>query len=291
MSDFTIQAIDATRRLHATVADDPTQTLLTSDAWTRGGVRFPAPRAVIEPILERLEQVGLPYVAAGKYQQARTVVDRETGDDHTAYGRWCVEFRTTQERAGDVQIYDTLGVMVATDLSVPKIQVYRGPVVASCLNLSIWGADDLRKLSGLGEGFAAVEGIVGQWIDEIHTDGVRYHETLRALASVRWDRERFDRLLGAIYREAVLHRSIDLSTLGKAVDYLFGPVPTPYSASGDQIGADQFLGALTDVVSNGEKMPLNQRAPKIHAVCRLVGGLPGVALAAGLAETTNGHGG
>ena len=57
--------------------------------------------------------------SAGKYQQARTVVDRETGDDHTAYGRWCVEFRT-QENAGDVQIYDTIGVMVATDLSVPK---------------------------------------------------------------------------------------------------------------------------------------------------------------------------
>ncbi len=84
MSDFTIQPIEATRRLHAAVADDPTQTLLTSDAWTRGGVRFPAPRAVIEPILERLDQVGRPYVAAGKYQQARTVVDRETGDDHTA---------------------------------------------------------------------------------------------------------------------------------------------------------------------------------------------------------------
>jgi len=89
----------------------------------------------------------------------------------------------------------------------------------------------------------------------------------------------------------VLHRSIDLSTLGKAVDYLFGPVPTPYSASGDQIGADQLLGALTDVVSNGEKMPLNNRAPKIQAVCRLMRDLPGVALAAGLAETTNGRGG
>ena len=157
--------------------DDATETLLGSDAWTRGGVRFPAPRSVIEPTMEHLNRAGLTFQAAGRYQQARTVVDRDTGDEHTAYGRWCVEYRINPSGDG-LAIFDTIGVMVATDLAAPKIQVYRGPVVASCLNLSIWGADDLRKLSAFGDGFAAVEGIITEWISALEEEARKQRQML-----------------------------------------------------------------------------------------------------------------
>lgn len=121
-----------------TVIDE--QGVLHSKRFMKGALSFQSPEEFLSPLLPLLNITGGQLILTGDSEVKNQNTD---GSENVSFGRMnlVAKFEIDQ----DEDIWYEIGILAAFDLGSPKLKVYRGPKTRACLNLNVWGTDDVVK--------------------------------------------------------------------------------------------------------------------------------------------------
>jgi hypothetical protein len=129
---------------------DP-QGVLQSKRYVKGATEFKTPAEILNPLLGLLGKTGGKLTLTGDHEATNANADKSK---NVAYGRLNLVARYEI----DTEIFYEVGVLVAFDLTIPRVKIYRGTKTRVCMNLSIFEAEDIIKFElGQGINFAQVE--------------------------------------------------------------------------------------------------------------------------------------
>lgn len=116
---------------------DPSN-VLNSKRYMKGLIGYQSPQEIFAPVFELLKKLNCKISLQG---DSIVKNQNEDGTENIAYGRLNITARYEISE----EIFYEIGVLAAFDLGIPKLKIYRGARTSACLNLNIWGADDIQK--------------------------------------------------------------------------------------------------------------------------------------------------
>lgn len=141
--EFMPEVVEAEKVLNTINIQDQ-QDVLNSKRYIKGIMNFSAPSEILKPCIDFLASTGGSLRLSGEKEQNNANTD---GTINISYGRLNL---VTSFDIDETLKYE-VGILIAYDLGVPKIKIYRGAKVSACLNLCIFSAEDIVKFD-IGEG-------------------------------------------------------------------------------------------------------------------------------------------
>jgi hypothetical protein len=120
--------------------------LLSSKVYVKenGAVTFKSPKAYLDPFLDIIG----PTAREIRVQVGEAVINAEEGGKlNIAYPRVNIEAQIGDELTG---FYSVIGMIYALNTQIPIAKVYTGQSVRTCLNLTVFNADDIYEQNLLG---------------------------------------------------------------------------------------------------------------------------------------------
>lgn len=125
--------------LPAHVELEDTKGVLTSKGYMKGMIEYASPAKMLSgtiDVMRRLNIDGCKLRLDGEAEQKNINAD---GSKNVSFGR----LNLIAEFDIDEDTHYEIGVLIALDLSQPRIKIFRGARVRACNNLCVWGADDI----------------------------------------------------------------------------------------------------------------------------------------------------
>lgn len=189
----TVAPIQQMPLINPLVIDD--NGVLQSSSLIKNGIVYPAPAAVINPIIAMFGNAS-EIRATGENEIEIVSADVK----YTAFQR----FNVIAKFQVDEEFFYEVGVLFALDLQVPKVKVYSGPVVRACLNLSVFGSDTLAKFDLTSNSMLDTVAVCVQTIAHRMTEA---RNTILKLKSVSLTPEITEKFIGAMSFNCVSSRS------------------------------------------------------------------------------------
>ena len=120
--------------------------LLSSKIFVKenSAVNFKSPEYYVRPFLDIMGE----HAVNTKVEVDRAIINaEESGKKNIAYPRMNIECRVGSEMIG---FHSVIGLIYALDTQIPIAKVYTGQSVSTCLNLCIFGAEDIYETNMLG---------------------------------------------------------------------------------------------------------------------------------------------
>lgn len=155
---------------------DPTN-ILNSKRWVTGQVQYPSPIEIFTPMYDLLKTTGGEIMIAGEDETKNAEAN---GTENISWGR----MKLTAKYQIDQELFYELGFLVALNLQHPKLKIYRGAVTQSCLNLNVFGSDDVVKFE-IASGFNVeiAKNYIGSVVERIKLAVDRVNEMKSMLIS------------------------------------------------------------------------------------------------------------
>jgi len=183
-------------------------------------------------------------------QVARPVVNQETtGERNIAYPRVSVEVSLGELIEG----FDAVvGMIYALDLQKPIIKAYSGFNVTSCINLTIFNADNVFQQELLGD-YKSVHSKAREYIAEKEQDVLDFKNRIAILKETNLNENQLNELLGKMLRESHKSRLGTTPVLG-AAKLLDNNSSTYYVRPDGKFTCSKFnvYNAVTQVISDSK---------------------------------------
>jgi hypothetical protein len=171
--------------LEAIVLHDPLN-VLSSKRYVKGGAEYKSPGEILQPVIELLRTTSGKLTLTGANEQNNANND---GTLNVSYGRLNLVARFDI----DQELFYEIGILIAYDLQIPKIKIYRGAKVSACLNLCIFNAEDVVKFDvSNGVNIELVQTFLGQVTERI----AKVHELVTRLKGAKISPEQVETLVG-----------------------------------------------------------------------------------------------
>jgi len=108
-----------------------------SKRYVKGFTQFPTPKELLQPVLDIAHLLNVDSIHLVGENVIKNANDN--GDENISFGRLNMITRF----AIDEEMFYEVGLLVALDMAVPKVKVYRGAKVKACLNLCVFGEEDI----------------------------------------------------------------------------------------------------------------------------------------------------
>lgn len=155
---------NTTQPTSAITVNDP-KDVMNSKRYVKGGAEYKSPGEILQPVIELLAKTSGTLTLTGGNEQSNANTD---GSLNVSYGRLNLVACFTIDK----DLFYEIGVLIAFDLQIPKIKIYRGAKVSACLNLCIFEADDVVKFDITnGVNTTLVETYLGQLTARIEKVG------------------------------------------------------------------------------------------------------------------------
>lgn len=232
------------------------ENILQSHSLVRNGIIYPNPRSVIMPVIEILNTAQEIRVTGENALE----IDNN-GSKQIAFQR----FNVIGNFAVDEEYSYEVGMLAALDLSVPKVKVYTGASIRACLNLSLFGHDNVTKFDISNAGTID---LIRLHLQDIGNKIARTREVINRLKSIRMDAVSVQQALGKILMENNTTRNAFGSTnVLKGTELLANPDSKYYHAQ-EGFNAWLFYNAFTE---NLKKSTVFDMADKSADFFRLAG--------------------
>jgi hypothetical protein len=214
---------------------DP-EDILNSKRYLKGAIEYPAPSELLRPAIEALGRTGGRMTLTGSHEAANRNTD---GTTNTAYGRLNLICRYEI----DNEMWYEVGVLVAYDMNVPRVKVYRGMKVSACLNLCIWGAEDMVKFD-LSAGMNLE--IIGQYITSVTAQIERSREIVQRLKGIEIQQNLMGQIIGKMLLHTIEQKAANGTTpILKAAD-MFSDSKSKYYYKQEGFNAWQLYNGFTE---------------------------------------------
>jgi hypothetical protein len=115
-----------------------TQNILQSKRFVKGGIEYKSPLEILEPCIKLLSTTGGNLHLTADKEQSNANQD-------SSINRSFARLNLVSHYEIDSEMFYEIGVLIAYDLQIPRVKVYRGIKVAACTNLCIFKSDDMVK--------------------------------------------------------------------------------------------------------------------------------------------------
>jgi hypothetical protein len=214
---------------------DPTN-ILHSKRWVTGNVQYPSPIEIFTPMYELLKSTGGELMVMGEDETKNAEAD---GTENISYGR----MKLTAKYKIDTEVFYELGFLVALDLTHPKMKIYRGAVTQSCLNLNVFGSDDVVKFE-IAQGFNV--DIAQNYISSVTKKIKESVDRVNEMKGMLIPQDKLERLIGKMTMDTIKDKlPHGVTVINQAVG-MFTDKNNKYYAGQENFNAWLLYNALTE---------------------------------------------
>jgi hypothetical protein len=213
-----------------------TGNILNSKRWVTGNVQYPSPIEIFTPMYDLLKSTGGELAVAGEDEVKNAEAN---GNENISYGR----MKLTAKYKIDTELFYELGFMVALNLAHPKLKIYRGAVTSACLNLNVFGSDDVVKFE-IANGFnmEIAQGYIASVVNKIKQAAERVKE----MKAVLIPQDKLERIIGKMTLETIEDKLPHGVTVITQAAGMFVDKNNKYFAGQDNFNAWLLYNALTE---------------------------------------------
>ena len=163
--------------------------ILNSKGYVKGMINYPTPNIILDGLMN-IEEQRFNILLKGDYE---VININDDGTENISFGRLDLQYRMNLD---EMHSY-TIGLIIALDKGKPIAKVYSGMEVKTCLNLCIFGADQVNKfdISTNPEGYKI---FFQDEFKRIEAKAREYKAIKRALENTHFSQEEVHKLNGAL---------------------------------------------------------------------------------------------
>lgn len=238
-----------------------TEQLFDSKHYVKNEMTFPSPKQLVEPFFAATGLDGEPVEV-----EIQGEVKNENEDEtvNIAYPRFAVkiDFGPDDNLPGYTS---NIGMIVALDVSKPIVKVYSGQSVQTCMNLCIFGADEIFTQDIFSDRLV-MWNKVEDWKRLKNEQIAHYKEIDRLLNTTFLDSKAIDQKVGDLLRRG--RNSIGMNNISNAVKMIDNP-SSQYAVEADgTIILNKLYNALT--YSIGGSVDLISRPNKTLSLAEIL---------------------
>jgi hypothetical protein len=210
--------------------------ILHSKRWVTGQVQYPSPIEIFTPMYDLLKSTGGELMVAGEDETKNAEAD---GTENISYGR----MKLTAKYKIDSELFYELGFLVALNLSHPKVKIYRGAITQSCLNLNVFGSDDVVKFE-IANGFN-VE-IAQNYISSVTKKIKEAVDRVKEMKALKIPQDRLEQIIGKMTLETIKDKLPHGVTVINQAAGMFVDKNNKYYAGQEDFNAWLLYNAMTE---------------------------------------------
>jgi len=191
-----------------------TENVLTSKRYVKGALQFITPAELLKTTLEIFEKEDCNVIIKGS---EAVKVAEEDGTENVSFGR----VNLLANYKIDEEISYEIGILTAFDLSSPKLKLYRGAKTNACLNLNVWGAEDIIKVD-VSNGINLT--ILKGFIEQIGEQVKKSRELVDTMKAKKLLPEQVPTLIGDMLFKTISEKYVNgTTTIVQAAQHLTNP--------------------------------------------------------------------
>jgi hypothetical protein len=229
------------------------------------GVNFDSPRRYVEPFLEKFKAVsGVTY----DVQVSGAVENMEENETlNSAYARVLVEAKLPQEFDA-YEHSSVIGMVYALDIIKPNLRVYSGEDAWACLNLCIFGAQNVFSVD-LTAGISPAYERASDYVIKVSEQLAKFQKTYERMNDVVYKGTQIDQALGYLLRESYANKSIGTNAVLSALKDLESS-KSRYAIKDGTTTQWNMYSAITQYIT--DKVDIKEKAEKTQMVSNLFHG-------------------
>ena len=244
--------------------------VLASKIYVKEGsaIQFRSPRQYLQPFVDNINtrmSNGSSVITPFKVSVSGTVVNKE--EDQTrneAFARVLLEARLPASY--DVRNhYCTIGILYVLDIQKPFVKVYMGRKASACLNLCIFGAEEVYQQELTGNAESVYEKAI-EFVTLARETQVEFERKVGILQDAILDQHQIDEVLGYLLRKANINK-VGTSAIIYGMKELYNPKSIYSVEEGVGTNAWNVFGSMSQYIT--DKTDIMDKANKTLQLAEL----------------------